>query len=255
MPKPKIVKKSKKRPKEIKKTAPPAPVEVKCPDAQITVFAEDLNKLIESDASFNYLKERISKLGQIEDYKTITQFFRIIALGLQDKLAKIKNIPSADNESIKKIEQMKKLINSKNMEIEKLNKNIEGFKEEFVKLRNKLENTGEEAVSSVKKKIFLAFLPALDNFALAVKAKGENADLKTICDGYVMIYEQLKKILEKEGLKEASYIGEKFDPNFQEVIQQVEDSTKQTGCIIEEARKAYFYEDKLIRPAMVKIVK
>lgn len=218
-------------------------------DAQIKIFTQDLNKLIEKDPSFQYLKERILRLGQITDYKTIAQFFRIIAFQLYDKLAGMKSLKPAE------IIFDEKKIAEKDAEIEKLNKDIENFKEEFIKVRNKIENIKHEEQDAIKKKIFLSLLPILDNFTLAVKAKDEKADFKTVCDGFFMIYEQFKKVFEKESFREISYIGEKFNPEFQEVIQQIEDNEKESGIIVEEARKAYFYGNKLIRPAMVKIIK
>lgn len=226
-------------------------------DPQLKVFIEDLNNLVESEKSFHYLKERIAKLGQIDDYKTITQFFRIMAFSLFDKLAKVKNtaLSECKSEVEEKFNQMKDIIDQKNKEIEDLKKNIEDFKEGFVKLRNKSENISTDAAENAKKRIFLNFLPAIDNFTLAVKAKDENTDLKMVCDGFMMIYGQLMKIFEKEGIKEVSCLGQKFDPKFHEVIQEIQDNTKEPGIILEEVRKAYFYEDKLIRPAMVKIVK
>jgi len=226
-------------------------------DPRLKVFIEDLNNLVESEESFHYLKERITKLGQIDDYKTITQFFRIMAFSLHDKLAKVKSaaLSECKSEVEEKFNQMKDIIDQKNKEIEDLKKNIGDFKEEFIKLRSKSENINEEAADNVKKRIFLNFLPVIDNFTLAVKAKDESADLKTVCDGFMMIYEQLIKTFEKEGVKEVTCLGEKFDPKFHEVIQEIQDDTKERGIILEEIRKAYFYGDKLIRPAMVKIVK
>ncbi len=48
---------------------------------------------------------------------------------------------------------------------------------------------------------------------------------------------------------------EKFDPNFHEVVEEIEAKDKKTGIIIDEVRKGYMMAGRVIRPARVKISK
>ncbi|MFH1453470.1 MAG: nucleotide exchange factor GrpE [Armatimonadota bacterium] len=242
--------------KAVKKSA----VKSKKTEEQIKVFIDDLNKLVDLDDSLKYLKGRVEKLDKSSDYKTIAQFFRIIALSLQSSLDKVKDSSSKkDKEYAGRLEEKNKTLKTelegKEESVKKLNKEIEDFKAEYVELRGKITRTGQEMQENMKKKLFLILLSVMDNFTLAVKSKDSTDDIQKVCDGFVMIHDQLKKVLETEGLKSVSYLGQIFDPKHQEIVQQVEDTSVESGRITEEIRQAYFYKDKLIRPAMVKVAK
>lgn len=58
-----------------------------------------------------------------------------------------------------------------------------------------------------------------------------------------------------EGLEEIKAEGEKFDPNFHEALEQVEDRDKEPGIIIEVLQKGYLSNGDVLRPAKVKVTK
>ena len=46
-----------------------------------------------------------------------------------------------------------------------------------------------------------------------------------------------------------------FDPNFHQVIQEVDDKTKPAGTIIAEVQTGYMINDRILREAMVVVTK
>ena len=50
-------------------------------------------------------------------------------------------------------------------------------------------------------------------------------------------------------------IGTKFDPNYHQVIQEVEDKEKPNGTIISELQSGYMINDRILREAMVIVSK
>jgi molecular chaperone GrpE len=50
-------------------------------------------------------------------------------------------------------------------------------------------------------------------------------------------------------------MGTVFDPNFHQVIQEVEDKTKPAGTIIAEVQTGYMIHDRILREAMVVVTK
>ena len=70
-----------------------------------------------------------------------------------------------------------------------------------------------------------------------------------------MIYSNLMEVLEKEGVKALESDGEAFDPNLHHAlfVEEVEDG--ESDRVIETFQKGYKMNDKLIRPAMVKVSK
>jgi molecular chaperone GrpE len=61
--------------------------------------------------------------------------------------------------------------------------------------------------------------------------------------------------LEEEGVKELNSKGEKFDPYKHEVLLVEVNDDLPENTIIEELDKGYFFKDKVLRPAKVKISK
>ena len=56
-------------------------------------------------------------------------------------------------------------------------------------------------------------------------------------------------------LNEINPIGEKADHNFHQAMSQIEDETKESGTIINVMQTGYVMKERLIRPALVVVVK
>ena len=63
------------------------------------------------------------------------------------------------------------------------------------------------------------------------------------------------KAFEKFGIKPFSHVGEKFDPNFERVVQEIEDKKTEPGTILSELQKGYTIHDRILREAMVIVSK
>ena len=68
-----------------------------------------------------------------------------------------------------------------------------------------------------------------------------------------MIFGQLKAFLEKMNVTVIEALGEEFDPNFHNAIQQTESSEYDSNHVCAVYQKGYMLGDKLIRPAMVAV--
>ena len=86
-----------------------------------------------------------------------------------------------------------------------------------------------------------------DELALVVVNTGDQ--------GIKMIYAKLLKLLESEGVTPIDCVGKPFDPYQHEAVQESETTTCQPGTVVEEIRKGYFYKDKVLRAAMVKVAR
>lgn len=120
---------------------------------------------------------------------------------------------------------------------------------ENFKRRSRLEK--EELLKYASSKLVTGLLPVLDNFQLALTA--DTADAESLKKGIQMVFRQMQSVLEGEGLQALEAIGQTFDPNFHEAVMQVEQADAASGIVVEELRKGYLLQDKVIRPAMVKV--
>jgi len=120
-------------------------------------------------------------------------------------------------------------------------------KEEIERMGEILKLAGEEFILKV--------LPILDNFEAAERVIPENLQEDGNVKGLLMIRAQIRDFLKNQGLEEIKSIGESFDPNFHEVVEQVEMKDKASGVIVEEIQKGYKINSRLLRPAKVKVIK
>jgi molecular chaperone GrpE len=108
--------------------------------------------------------------------------------------------------------------------------------------------------------LILKILPILDNFEMAEKKL--TADLKNDenIKGILQIKAQIKDFLKSQGVEEIESLGKKFNPNFMEVVEEInpafaKTSAGEAGIVIEEIQKGYKLHGKVLCPAKVKISK
>jgi molecular chaperone GrpE len=96
------------------------------------------------------------------------------------------------------------------------------------------------------------FLPILDNFERAV-THARPQDLESdVGQGILIIRKQLAELWKRYGLIPIDSSGT-FDPNLHEAVATVATDSVPPNTIVEELQKGFFLNDKLIRPALVKV--
>ncbi len=94
------------------------------------------------------------------------------------------------------------------------------------------------------------FLPVLDNFELALKSAGTEAQLR---HGVELIVKQMEEILRQLQVNPIATVGEPFDPRIHEALGTVERDDLPDQHVAEEIRRGYKLRDRLLRPAMVRV--
>jgi molecular chaperone GrpE len=95
------------------------------------------------------------------------------------------------------------------------------------------------------------FLPVLDNFALALKSTASAEQLRS---GVELIVKQMEEILRQMQISPVPTVGEAFDPRLHEAIGTVERDDLPDQHVAEEVRRGYRQRERLLRPAMVRVV-
>ena len=131
---------------------------------------------------------------------------------------------------------------------------------DFENAKRRLEKDKANAVAYANESFAKDILAVLDSFENAI-ASMENTDsedssevLANIKEGVDLTYEQLKKILEKNSIKEVDCSGE-FDPEVHQAIMQVESDDHKEGDIVQVMQKGYTIKDRVLRPSMVSTCK
>lgn len=120
--------------------------------------------------------------------------------------------------------------------------------------KEEMERFGE-ILKYANESLILQILPILDDFEKAEKEISDELKKNEYFKGMLQIKKQLQDLLKNQGIEEIKSLGEKFDPNFQEVVETVEVKDKESGVIVEEIKKGYKLNGKVVRPAKVKINK
>lgn len=105
------------------------------------------------------------------------------------------------------------------------------------------------------------FLPVLDAAERAqAHAAGEGGkpsadELKALRTGIDLLHRQLADAARKAGLEPVTALDRPFDPHQHEAIEMVETDAVADGTVVEELQRGYRLQDRLIRPAMVKVAR
>src|SRR6185436_9117133 len=112
---------------------------------------------------------------------------------------------------------------------------------------------GEQADQSVVD-LLEQLLLVVDDFDRALTVdSGEGGDAYR--KGVELIHGKLHDLLRKQGLKPIDTLGADFDPNVHQAVVHEESPEHREGEVIGELRKGYMLNDRLLRPAMVKVAK
>jgi len=95
------------------------------------------------------------------------------------------------------------------------------------------------------------FLPVLDNFHLALKSNGSAEQLRT---GVELIVKQMEEALKSLNVQPVETVGATFDPRVHEALDTVDRSDLPDHQVFEEVRRGYRIKERLLRPALVRIV-
>ncbi len=118
-----------------------------------------------------------------------------------------------------------------------------------------IEKNSKYAVSSFAKEL-LSVADNLHRAIEAVSADGEgHEDCANLRKGVELTEAELMKVFNKFGIQKMEILGTVFDPNFHQVIQEVEDPEKPSGTIINELQTGYMINDRILREAMVVVTK
>ena len=116
--------------------------------------------------------------------------------------------------------------------------------------RKRLAKEREEFIRFSQERLLRDLLPILDNFERAL-AHAEEID-RPVADGIRLIWKQLLDLLTAHGLKRLSSEGDPFDPHLHEAVDQVEEEGPE-GVIVKEIVPGYLLQDRILRPAKVRI--
>ena len=162
---------------------------------------------------------------------------------------------SEQTESEQQTDQQQSSEQQEPSEEEKLKKELEESKDKYLRLMAEYDNFRKrsakerlELSATVKGNTIGEILPVFDNFERALAAETEDTNYKA---GVEMIFKQFGDMLTKLGVEIIDPIGQTFDPNIANAVNQIEDENLGENEVAQVFQKGYKIGDKVIRYAMV----
>ena len=114
-----------------------------------------------------------------------------------------------------------------------------------------VENAYKYSIESILQEI----IPIYDSLSLSCKLSSEKTTKEQLEEGNKLLLSMFKQILEKNNIKEIDPEGEVFDPDHHQAISTIEDKKKKNDDIAEVVQKGYILNGRVIKPALVIVIK
>jgi len=126
---------------------------------------------------------------------------------------------------------------------------------DFDNYRKRVVRDRDQEKQNITVDILKKYLDIYDDLDLAMKNAPQSEEVKQWKDGIAMILKKMHKILETEGIEPISKDMKFFDPQFHEAISHEDNPDFESGQIIEIIKQGYQIENRVIRPALVRVAK
>jgi len=153
------------------------------------------------------------------------------------------------------VENLKEQLEEKDKTIEENLSSHKYLQADFENYKKAVDREKAHFVKCATDDIILKLLDIYENLERAVEGE-RNAKVKgPLFEGLSIVYNQMKCMLEAEGLAPIKAVGEKLDPFRHEAILKGENKDVEEGVILEELQRGYMLKGRVIRYSKVKVSK
>ena len=118
--------------------------------------------------------------------------------------------------------------------------------------RRRSEKQVSDAHKFAAQKFIEELLPVADSMEMGMAAEG---DVEQIREGVALTKKVFDTAMEKFGLEVVEALGEKFNPDLHQAMAMQPSEEYEEGCVSAVMQKGYTLNGRLVRPAMVMVVK
>lgn len=153
------------------------------------------------------------------------------------------------------IETLREALNKKEAECKELQDKYLRTLAEMENFRKRMMREQAESLRYANEKIISDLLSVVDNIDRAILHSKEKKDFDALIDGLELTRKEFDGVLEKYGVKCIEAVGLPFDPSKHHAVATVESDTHEDNVIVEEFRKGYILNDRILRPPLVSVSK
>lgn len=164
----------------------------------------------------------------------------------------VKTEPAQGPDSI--IEKLQAQIADKDKELAELKDRYLRSLADNENARKRMRQQSDETVRLQRENLLRELLPVVDNLERAVDAaRGGNG--QPIVEGVEMVLRSLLDFLKTHGVTQLTSVGQPFDPQRHEAVDQIESTQHPPNTVVNEFHRGYQIGDRLLRPARVAVAK
>ncbi|NOY63831.1 MAG: nucleotide exchange factor GrpE [Nitrospirae bacterium] len=126
---------------------------------------------------------------------------------------------------------------------------------EFDNYRKRVQKDREELLKYGSEPLIMELLTIVDNLEMALSHAQNEPGVDSLVKGIELTLKEFHKILKKYGVEEIEALGKPFDPQIHHAMSQVVRTDVDEMTVVEEYRKGYKLNDKVIRPSLVAVSK
>ena len=122
---------------------------------------------------------------------------------------------------------------------------------ELENYRNRARRELGESLKYANQGLLTDMLPVIDNVYRAISAASQHEATGGLLEGVLLVAKEILSVLDRHDCRRIDAIGEVFDPNLHEAIQQMSSPDIEAGRVMQVVQEGYVLHDRIIRPANV----
>jgi molecular chaperone GrpE len=173
-----------------------------------------------------------------------------------------KDIKDSKTANQKEKNEQKTAPKEKKTDLESLQAKLDENHDALLRAKAEIENTKKRAQKEVEsaykysiEALLQEIIPIYDSLSLSNSLSGDKITKEQLIEGNTMLLTMFKQILDKNNIKEINPLNESFNPEFHQAISTIEDKESKNDIISEVVQKGYLLNDRVIKPALVIVVK
>ena len=181
---------------------------------------------------------------------------------IQSEALSLNEVSESENEDIIKPNHDANIIEELQSEVTKLKDRVLRSAAEAENTRKRAQKDIADSAKYSITKFARDLLEVSDNLSRAIDAFSKQSspsnldmNMKSLIDGIKMTDKSLCKAFGDNHIQKIYPLGEKFNPNKHQAVCEISDTDHSCGHIIQVIQSGYMIHDRLLRPAMVGVVK
>tara|TARA_Y100000992_G_C21025058_1_gene377614 strand:+ start:12 stop:554 length:543 start_codon:yes stop_codon:yes gene_type:complete len=147
-------------------------------------------------------------------------------------------------------------------ETELLQKQIDESHDSLLRAKAEVENIKKRSQKEIEnaykystESILQEIIPIYDSLSLSCSLTDKKMSKDQLEEGNKLLLSMFQQLFEKNNIKEINPKAESFNPEFHQAVSTIKDSKQKNDTISEVVQKGYLLNDRVIKPALVIVVK